>query len=89
MKFLFYPMIVYNQNYFIWCYENNFINVNHNAFEKAEMGFANLNLLFYNISNKIQFLMKKKIDGSIINHDMKIEMLFHIVQHYYYYGEPI
>jgi hypothetical protein len=36
MQNLFYLVIVYNQNYSIWCYENNFINVNHNAFEKVK-----------------------------------------------------
>lgn len=32
------------------------------------------------------FYSKEKINGNIIDHNMKIEMSFHIIQHCYYYG---
>jgi hypothetical protein len=32
------------------------------------------------------FYSKEKIDGNFVDHNMKIKMSFHIIQHCYYYG---
>jgi len=56
---------------------------------KWSNGIYKFEILFLSHIEQNSIFNFKKIDGSIINHDMKIEMLFHIIQHYYYYGEPI
>jgi hypothetical protein len=54
-----------------------------------EMQVVCLDFHFCHISNTNILSIKKQTNENIIYHDMKIEMLFHIIQHYYYCGEHI
>jgi hypothetical protein len=77
-------MIVYNLNYFKWYYEKNFMNAKIIVFEKDIMELVNLDFHILHTLNLILFL-----NGNTIDHDMKIEMLCHIIQCYYCFGEHI
>jgi hypothetical protein len=48
-----------------------------------EMEVVSLDFHFCHKSNSNLLSIKKQTNGNIIHHDMKIEMLFHIIQHYY------
>jgi hypothetical protein len=54
-----------------------------------EMQVECLDFHFRHISNTNILSIKKQTNENIIYHDMKIEMLFHIIQRYYYCGEHI
>jgi hypothetical protein len=62
------------------------MNVKVNAFEKIEMELVGLDFHLFHMLNPILFLTRKQINENIIDQDMKVEMLFHIIQHCYYYG---
>jgi hypothetical protein len=53
------------------------------------MEVISLDFHFCYKSNSNLLSIKKQTNGNIIHHDMKIEMLFHVIQHYYYCGEHI
>ncbi len=53
---------------------------------KGRNGNCRFGFLLLHMLNPILFSMRKQIDGNTIDHDMKIEMLFHIIQLCYYYG---
>jgi hypothetical protein len=53
------------------------------------MEVESLDFHFCHKSNSNLLSIKKQTNGNIKHHDMKIEMLFHIIQHYYYCGERI
>jgi len=62
------------------------MNVKIDAFEKVQMELVGLSFHLLHRLNPILFLTRKQINGNIIYHNMKIRMLFHIIQHCYYYG---
>jgi hypothetical protein len=53
---------------------------------KVKMELLDLDFHFFHMLNLIMFSTKKQINGNIINHNMKIDMLSHIIQHCYCYG---
>jgi hypothetical protein len=54
-----------------------------------EMAVVSWDFHFRHISNPSLLSIKKQTNENIMDHDMKIKMLFHIIQHYYYYGGHI
>jgi hypothetical protein len=63
------------------------MNVKIVVFEKDRMELVNLNFHIFHNLNFFFFDLKKK--GNTIDHNMKIEMLCHIIQCYYCFGEHI
>ncbi len=62
--------------------QNHFIQKGHNG--TCKFGFPYSPHIEHN-----SFLIKKKTNGNTIDHNMKIEMLCHIIQRYYSFREHI
>jgi len=61
------------------------MNVKVDVFEKVEMELVGLDFHPFHMLKPKLFLTRKKKNGNTINQDMKIKMLFHIIENCYYY----
>jgi hypothetical protein len=86
LQSLLFQMIVYKINYLKWCCENNLHECQNWCIWKVEMEIVGLDFHLLHMLNQFSFSTRKQINGNIMDHNKKIEMLFHIIQLCYYYG---